>query len=109
MAKRWDPAQAGRALGKTLDMIPAAVAWTSRMTGDRTRGWSQAVTFTPNLRASLRVLWRVAGLALIDVPFVAPIGGWMRVALPVLGLFPVASGATGWWLTCALLGSSWKK
>ena len=77
-------------------MIPAPDDWTSRMTGDRIRGWSQAVTFTPNLRPALRVLWCVAGLALIAVPFVTPIGGWMRVALPVLGLLTVASGATGW-------------
>ena len=81
-----------RAIGR----IQAAGAWASRITGDRARGWRQTVAFTPNLRPSLRVIWCIAGLALILVGFVAPIGGWLRVALPILGLLTIASGATGW-------------
>ena len=41
--------------------------------------------FTPNLKPAARVLYVVAGIALVVVPFAVGMEGWARVVAPLLG------------------------
>ena len=50
----------------------------------------------PNLSRTWRVIYAIVGLALILAPVVYTFSGWERVALPVLGVLSLVTGATGW-------------
>ncbi len=50
---------------------------------------------TPNLSNKVRVLYVLIGLALAVGPFMAGLDGWLRVAVPILGVASIAGGASG--------------
>ena len=50
---------------------------------------------TPNLGNKTRVLYVLIGLALTVGPFMIGLDGWLRVAVPILGLASIAGGASG--------------
>ncbi len=50
---------------------------------------------TPNLGKKARVLYVLIGVALAVGPFIVGLDGWLRVAVPILGLALIAGGASG--------------
>ena len=52
--------------------------------------------FTVNVSKPVRLLYIVAGLALVAVPFAFDLEGWVRVVVPILGAGTIAEGAVGW-------------
>jgi hypothetical protein len=50
---------------------------------------------TPNLSKKARMFYVLVGLALAVGPFMAGLEGWLRVAVPILGLVSIAGGASG--------------
>ena len=50
---------------------------------------------TPNLSNKARLLYVLVGLALAVGPFMTGLDGWLRVAVPILGLGSIAGGASG--------------
>jgi type IV secretory pathway VirB2 component (pilin) len=50
----------------------------------------------PNLSKTWRVIYAIVGLALILAPIAFTMSGWERVALPILGVMSIFTGATGW-------------
>ena len=50
---------------------------------------------TQNLGNKTRVVYILIGLALVAGPFIAGLDGWLRVAVPFLGLASIAGGASG--------------
>ena len=55
-----------------------------------------AMKFAVNVSKPVRLLYIVAGLALVAVPFAFDLEGWVRVVMPILGVGTVAEGASGW-------------
>jgi hypothetical protein len=49
-----------------------------------------------NLSSTSRVLYVIAGVVIAAVPFVFDMEGWVRVVMPILGVFAIVGGATGW-------------
>ena len=52
--------------------------------------------FTANLSNTVRVLYLIAGAALVVLPFAFGLEGWVRWVVPILGVVPIAEGAAGW-------------
>lgn len=50
----------------------------------------------PNIGTPMRIGYVVAGAAIIALPFVAGMDGWVRVAVPVLGALALVEGLAGW-------------
>ncbi len=59
---------------------------------------------TPNLSNKARMFYVLVGLALAVGPFMAGLDGWLRVAVPILGLGSIAGGASVSDLQVALYG-----
>ncbi len=51
---------------------------------------------TPNMGLSFRIIYGVLGVAMMAFPFVAPVEGWVRIAVPLLGVLTALAAATGW-------------
>ena len=55
-----------------------------------------AMKFALNVSKPVRLLYIVAGLALVAVPFAFGLEGWVRIVVPILGAGTIAEGAVGW-------------
>jgi hypothetical protein len=53
------------------------------------------MTFKPNLGGTERVLYGLAGVAMMAVGFLTVLGPWLRIALPVLGAIALIEGLIG--------------
>ncbi len=49
----------------------------------------------PNLAKPMRALYVVFGVALAVSPMLFSLGGWLKVAMPVLGIMSVLGGLSG--------------
>ena len=49
-----------------------------------------------NLSNTSRVLYVIAGVVIVAVPFAFDMEGWVRMVMPVLGVGTVAEGIVGW-------------
>lgn len=55
-----------------------------------------SVKIVPNIGTPMRISYVVAGAALIALPFVAGLEGWVRVVVPIVGAFALVEGLVGW-------------
>jgi len=51
---------------------------------------------TPNLGPPVRALYIISGIALVALPWVVTIEGWLRWVVLVMGLLALIEGAIGW-------------
>lgn len=52
--------------------------------------------FEPNMSKGYRVYCIVVGVALCAIPFLLTVPTWVEVAVPILGILSLATGAIGW-------------
>jgi hypothetical protein len=50
----------------------------------------------PNVGKGYRVYCIVVGVALCIAPFLLTVPTWVKVAVPILGIFSLATGLAGW-------------